>query len=606
MNNRFPPNRMSVSLFSAVGIASLFTVVLGSLLYVAVKPQYPEMSFLDLVSHVKNNEVDSLTYEGDSDIYASVKVVGSKKMQYHIVGDTKSSTYQKLFFDHGLVPIYKTQSQLYGSLAVFGAFVMSLMFLGVVWSVIRSGLSVGGNASMSQASAVGDLRLTGGQGPTGVTFEDVAGVDEAKADLMEIVTFLKYPERFTALGGILPKGVLLSGSPGCGKTLLGRATAGEAGVPFYRISGSDFVEMYVGVGARRVRQLFEQARRNTPCIVFIDEIDSVGRHRSTGNGGSDERDQTLNQLLVEMDGFDADSGIIVIGATNRPDILDPALFRSGRFDRRIYVNLPDVKGREEILRAHSSSRKLSSSINFSSIAKTTVGLSGADLANIVNEAAIMAARSNKTEIDMSDFEHAKDRVTIGTERRSMVISDDEKYITAVHEAGHTLISVYVEGLDPVRKVSIIPRGQALGITQTQPERDVLSMSKAKAMKTIMMLMGGRVAEELVFKHITTGASNDIEKATNFARRMVCEWGMSDKLGPIQIRTNQYHTGDITSQSMSQIVDEEVQRIVSQCHDDARRVIEGKRTELELLAKALIEKETLYSDDIARLMQSPTK
>ena len=443
---------------------------------------------------------------------------------------------------------------------------------------------------------------------TKITFADVAGVDEAKDEVEEIIAFLKDPKKFQRLGGRIPKGVLMIGPPGTGKTLLARAIAGEAGVPFFSISGSDFVEMFVGVGASRVRDLFEQGKKHAPCIIFIDEIDAVGRHRGAGlGGGHDEREQTLNQLLVEMDGFESNEGVIIIAATNRPDVLDPAILRPGRFDRRITVTRPDVRGREAILRVHAKKTPLSPDVDMETIARGTPGFSGADLENLVNEAALLAARQDKDAVSMSDFEMAKDKVYMGTERRSMVISDEEKRNTAIHEAGHTLISVLITHHDPVHKVTIIPRGPALGVTWYLPKDDRYNLSKEQAESSIAVALGGRIAEEIIFGRLTTGAGNDIEKATDIAHKMVCEWGMSEKLGPLTYGKKEeqvflgrdYGAGrqaDYSEQTAVEI-DQEVRGIVQAQYVKVRALLEEKKHILENLATALIERETLDAEEI---------
>jgi cell division protease FtsH len=438
----------------------------------------------------------------------------------------------------------------------------------------------------------------------------VAGAEEAKQELEEIIAFLKDPKKFTRLGGRIPKGVLLMGPPGTGKTLLARAIAGEAGVPFFSISGSDFVEMFVGVGASRVRDLFEQGKKHAPCIIFIDEIDAVGRHRGAGlGGGHDEREQTLNQLLVEMDGFESNEGVILIAATNRPDVLDPALLRPGRFDRRVVVSAPDVKGREAILKVHTRKTPMSTDVKLQVIARGTPGFSGADLENLVNEAALLAARQNKKFLEMSDFEEAKDKVLMGVERKSMVLSDQEKKTTAYHEAGHTLVGKFMPGTDPIHKVTIIPRGMALGLTQTLPNEDKMSLSRDKAENNIAFLMGGRVAEELVFKQKTTGAGNDIERATELARRMVCEWGMSDVLGPITFGKKEeaiFLGREIAqhrdySEQTAQTIDREIRDIVEKNYRRAREVLTTKLHILHDLATALLEYETLDGNEVERIV-----
>ena len=444
-----------------------------------------------------------------------------------------------------------------------------------------------------------------------VTFKDVAGIEEAKEELTEIVDFLKDPAKFQKLGGRIPKGVLLVGPPGTGKTLLAKAVAGEAGVPFYSISGSDFVEMFVGVGAARIRDLFEQGKKNAPCIIFMDEIDAVGRHRGAGlGGGHDEREQTLNALLVEMDGFDSNEGVILIAATNRPDVLDPALLRPGRFDRQVVVPRPDLKGRLQILKVHAAKIKMASSVDLEIIAKGTPGFSGADLANLMNESALLAARANKNEVDTSDIESAKDRVIMGAERRSMVIPEKDKRVTAFHEAGHTIVAIMTKGADPVHKVSIIPRGMALGVTMQLPSDDRYNETKDHLLGMIRIMLGGRIAEEVVFDSMSTGASNDIERLTSIARKMVMSWGMSDKLGTISFgkRDEAIFLGkEISSQKdysekTAELIDDEVERIITTCYNEARKIIEDNRLLLDKTAEALLEKETIETPEIKELVK----
>ncbi len=449
-----------------------------------------------------------------------------------------------------------------------------------------------------------------------VTFEDVAGIDEAKQELEEIVDFLGSPEKFTRLGGHIPKGVLLVGPPGTGKTLLARAIAGEANVPFFTISGSDFVEMFVGVGASRVRDMFEQAKKNAPCIIFIDEIDAVGRSRGAGlGGGHDEREQTLNQLLVEMDGFEATEGVILVAATNRPDVLDPALLRPGRFDRQVVVPNPDVIGREQILKVHMRKVPLGPDVEPRVVARGTPGFSGADLANLVNEAALIAARAGRRVVTMFDFESAKDKVMMGAERRSMVMSDDEKRLTAYHEAGHALVGLAVPGNDPLHKVTIIPRGRALGVTMSLPERDRYAFRKGEIEARLAMMFGGRIAEELIFgaQNVTTGAGNDIQQATNLARRMVTEWGMSDKLGRLRYTENeeQIFLGRAIAQTQNvsdetaRLIDAEVRRIIEEAEEMARRVLIEQIDDLHAIAQALLTYETLSGDEVRSLLDGQT-
>jgi len=443
------------------------------------------------------------------------------------------------------------------------------------------------------------------------TFDDVAGIDEAKDELQEVVDFLKDPTKYQRLGGKIPKGALLVGPPGTGKTLLARAVAGEAGVPFFTISGSDFVEMFVGVGASRVRDMFEQAKKNAPCIIFIDEIDAVGRSRGAGHGGgNDEREQTLNQLLVEMDGFEANEGIILIAATNRPDVLDPALLRPGRFDRQVTVPNPDIMGREKILKVHMRDVPLASDVNSKVIARGTPGFSGADLANLVNEAALLAARRNKRIVSMSEFEEAKDKVMMGPERRSMVINDEEKRKTAYHEAGHAIVGLHCEASDPIHKATIIPRGRALGMVMRLPEEDSYSYARDKMYANLAVAMGGRVAEEMILGHdkVTSGASGDIQMATKLARAMVTQWGMSDKLGNVQYASdegqymgNPFASQQSVSEETARQIDAEIKRLVDEGHQQAHKILKKHNKELETLAQGLIEYETLSGDEIKDLL-----
>jgi cell division protease FtsH len=482
-----------------------------------------------------------------------------------------------------------------------------LLLIGV-WIFFMRQMQVGGGKAMSFGKSRAKL-LTENQHK--ITFSDVAGVEEAKDDLQEIIAFLKDPKKFTKLGGRIPKGCLLVGPPGTGKTLLARAIAGEAGVPFFSISGSDFVEMFVGVGASRVRDLFVQGKKNAPCIIFIDEIDAVGRHRGAGlGGGHDEREQTLNQLLVEMDGFEANEGVILIAATNRPDVLDPALLRPGRFDRRVVVPRPDIKGREGILQVHTRKVPLATDVDVSVLARATPGFAGADLENLVNEAALLAARGNKDKVDMLDFELAKDKVMMGAERRSMIISDEEKRNTAYHEAGHALVAKLLPGADPIHKVTIIPRGMALGLTQQLPMDEKHTYPKEYLLNNLVILFGGRVAEELVLEHMTTGAGNDIEKATDLARRMVCEWGMSEKLGPMTFgkKEEEIFLGrDFTqkvdySESTAIEIDAEVRRIIQESYHRAKDLLKSNLRLLHKVAETLLEKEVLDGSEIDAIVR----
>lgn len=483
--------------------------------------------------------------------------------------------------------------------------VLLLIFL---WIFFMRQMQMGGNKALSFGKSRAKLITERG---VKVTFNDVAGVEEAKEEVREIIDFLKDPQRFQKLGGKIPKGVLLVGPPGTGKTLLAKAIAGEAGVPFFSISGSDFVEMFVGVGASRVRDLFDQAKKNAPCIIFIDEIDAVGRHRGAGlGGGHDEREQTLNQLLVELDGFDANEGIIVIAATNRPDVLDPALLRPGRFDRQVIVPTPDVKGRIEIIKVHIKKVPLADDVNLDVLARGTPGFSGADLANLINEAALLAARQGKTKVEMKDFESAKDKVIMGKERRSMILSEEEKRNTAHHEAGHALVARLTPGTDPIHKVSIIPRGMALGVTQQLPIDDRYTYSKEYLMNTLAVLLGGRAAEEVALGHMTTGAGNDLERATTLARKMVCEWGMSERLGPLTFgkREEQIFLGKEImkhkdySEKTAEEIDEEVIRIVTERYEYAKKLLTDNKHILLRFANALLERETLDAAQIDAIIE----
>ena len=482
-----------------------------------------------------------------------------------------------------------------------------ILLLIAVWIFFMRQMQSGGGKAMSFGKSRAKL-LSESQAK--ITFNDVAGIDEAKDELEEVVSFLKDPKKFSRLGGRIPKGVLLVGPPGTGKTLLGRAIAGEAGVPFFSISGSDFVEMFVGVGASRVRDLFVQGKKNAPCIIFIDEIDAVGRHRGAGmGGGHDEREQTLNQLLVEMDGFESNEGVILIAATNRPDVLDPALLRPGRFDRQVVVPRPDVRGRLKILQVHARKVPLGNDVELEVIAKGTPGFSGADLENLVNEAALLAARANKNEVTRTDLEKAKDKVMMGAERRSMVITDEEKKVTAYHEAGHALVAMYIPGADPVHKVSIIPRGRAMGVTMYLPEEEKYNENKMGLNVKICTLLGGRVAEELIFESVTSGASNDLERATAIARKMVCEWGMSDKLGPLSYGEKEgevflgrdYGHVKNYSEATAMAIDDEIRRIVEECYERTTEILSQHKDSLIIVSEALLERENMDGSEIKAMI-----
>lgn len=488
--------------------------------------------------------------------------------------------------------------------SVLGLVVLCVVF----WLILRS---TAGGAGKAMSFAKTKARVTTN---LKVRFTDVAGAEEEKVELAEIVEFLKQPKKFADLGARIPKGVLLVGPPGTGKTLFAKAVAGEAGVPFFSVSGSDFVEMYVGVGASRVRDLFEMAKKNQPCIIFIDEIDAVGRHRGAGlGGGNDEREQTLNQILVQMDGFENSEGVIIMAATNRADILDPALMRPGRFDRQIYVNLPDVKGREQILKVHARNKPLATDVNFKTIARITAGFSGADLANLLNEAAILAARANKKFIGNIELYEGVNKVLMGPQKKSRVVTESDKRITAYHEAGHAIIAKLCENCDPVQEVSIIPRGNAAGYTMTRPDSDDNHMTKNKIKDFICMALGGRVAEELVIKDITTGASNDLERVTEMAKRMVTEWGMSEKLGLVTYGSNSQtvflgkdmETHNAYSDTTAQTIDEEMRAIIEGAHSRAQQLLTENRSVLDNMARILIERETIYTEEVDMLMAGKT-
>lgn len=571
--------------------------------------QRKEIGFSQFVQLVKDGKVEEITFKSDNMIVGSFKEPGpeGKKRYFETIGDTSNAKIFEILQENGIIPNYeRAEKTPIWQQVLISWFPMLLLFL--FFFLFMRQIQIGGGKAMSFGKSKARL-LT--ESTNRITFKDVAGVEEAKFELEEIIEFLKDPKKFSRLGGRIPKGVLLMGPPGTGKTLLAKAVAGEAGVPFFSISGSDFVEMFVGVGASRVRDLFEQGKKHAPCIIFIDEIDAVGRHRGAGlGGGHDEREQTLNQLLVEMDGFESNEGVILVAATNRPDVLDPALLRPGRFDRRIMVTTPDVKGREEILRVHTRKTPLSANVDLSIIARGTPGFSGADLENLVNEAALLAARNEKKYIEMEDLEQAKDKVMMGSERKSLVLTDKEKRTTAYHEAGHTLVGKFLPGMDPIHKVTIIPRGRALGLTQTLPNEDRMNLDKEKAQNLICFLMGGRLAEELVLKQKTTGAGNDIERATDLARKMVCEWGMSDTLGPLTFgakeeaiflgrEINQHR--DFSEETARQI-DREVRDIVQGSYDRAKEILSSKLDILHALAQALLEYETLDGAEVDQIIR----
>jgi cell division protease FtsH len=579
---------------------SLFNTAKGT------SEQIPYSMFLD---RVNQGAVEKVTVRGDEIRGEMKSTAPGGKREFHATGPaTWPEDLHKRLEDKGVVVEFEPQRD--------GAFVTALitwapfLFLIGLWIFFMRQMQAGGNKALSFGKS--KAKLLSGSAKK-VTFKDVAGVDEAKVELHEIIEFLKEPQKFTKLGGKIPKGVLLMGPPGTGKTLLARAIAGEANVPFFSISGSDFVEMFVGVGASRVRDLFEQGKKNAPCIIFIDEIDAVGRHRGAGlGGGHDEREQTLNQLLVEMDGFESNDGVILIAGTNRPDVLDPALLRPGRFDRRVVVDLPDLKGREGILRVHTRNIPLAEDVDVSVIARGTPGFSGADLANLVNESALNAARYDKKKVQMVDFEYAKDKVIMGVERKSMMMSDREKRNTAYHESGHTIVAAMLPAADPLHKVTIIPRGRALGLTQQLPTEDKYSYSKRYLEAMLAVLMGGRIAEEVFLNELTTGAGNDIERATGMARKMVCEWGMSD-LGPVTFGKKEQEIflgrefaqhGDF-SESTAVEIDREVRRILDKAYKVAQEIITGNRNSLDRIARKLLERETLEGWEVNQIITEET-
>ena len=565
-----------------------------------------QLSYSKFIEEVKVGNIREVTFQGKNIIKGTFKQVDEKgrTIYFKVIGNTGETTF-KILGKHGIVPNYAEEEKenLFTSLLInWGPMILLILIFYLFLRQIQAG---GGKAMNFGKSKARMLNPTDKK----VTFSDVAGVWEAKEELMEVVDFLKAPKKYTALGGKIPKGVILEGPPGTGKTLLARAVAGEAGVPFFSISGSDFVEMFVGVGASRVRDLFDQGKKHAPCIVFIDEIDAVGRHRGAGlGGGHDEREQTLNQLLVEMDGFESNEGVILIAATNRMDVLDPALLRPGRFDRRVTVGNPDVRGRMGILKVHTMKTPLAKNVDLEIIARGTPGFTGADLANLVNEAALQAARLNKKKLETADFEMAKDKVLMGPERRSMVISDKEKRITAYHEAGHTLVGMNLPETDPIHKVSIIPRGGALGVTQTLPNEDMLNLTRKKANNFIAFLMGGRCAEELIFGEITNGASNDIERATQLAHNMVCNWGMSKKLGPISFQKSGIqafaspHPQQDYSEKTAQEIDQEIHRLVDTNYKLGIKILKENKKALHRLAEGLIIWETLEYKQVEDLIQ----
>jgi cell division protease FtsH len=568
-----------------------------------------EITYSELLQKVDSNEVKAAVLKGET-----LQATDGAGHKFSVTTPGSQDELLRRMEAHGVnIDVQSAQPSIW--MQLLGSLLPFILIAGV-WIFFMRQMQGGARGAMGFGKSKAKL-LT--ENKNKVVFDDVAGVDEAKEELSEIVDFLKEPGKFQRLGGKIPKGALLVGPPGTGKTLLARAVAGEAGVPFFSISGSDFVEMFVGVGASRVRDMFEQAKKNAPCIIFIDEIDAVGRHRGAGlGGGNDEREQTLNQLLVEMDGFEASEHIILVAATNRPDVLDPALLRPGRFDRQIVVPNPDIVGREKILRVHMKNVPLAADVETKTVARGTPGFSGADLANLVNEAALTAARKNRRMVTMRDFEDAKDKVMMGAERKSMVMTEEEKKMTAYHEGGHAIIALNVPNTDPVHKATIIPRGRALGMVMQLPERDKLSMSYEQMTSRLAILFGGRVAEELIFgkEHVTSGASSDISQATKLARAMVTKWGFSDKLGVVEYGENQDEVflghsvarSQTVSEATSEIIDAEVKRLTQSGFDEARRILTERIEDLHTLAKAMLEYETLSGDEIIDVLKGvpPTR
>lgn len=589
----------NLSLWLVIGLVMVFLFNLFN------KPQEPvkELTYSDFLAHVEKGDVVRVQIENNQ-----LNGVFADQTVFKTAIPPQDNDFIRILKEKGVTIQVKPTEELPWYLNIFISWFPMLLLIGV-WVFFMRQMQSGGGRAMSFGRSRAKLMTSQN---VGITFDDIAGIQEAKDELSEIVSFLKDPMKYTKLGGRIPKGVLLVGSPGTGKTLLAKAIAGEAGVPFFSISGSDFVEMFVGVGASRVRDLFVQAKKNAPCIIFIDEIDAVGRHRGAGlGGGHDEREQTLNQLLVEMDGFETSEAVIVIAATNRPDVLDPALLRPGRFDRQVIVPVPDIKGREEILKVHAKKITVGADVDFSAIAKGTPGFSGADLENLVNEAALLAARENKEAVSNQDFEKAKDKVLMGAERRSLLLTDEEKRITAYHEAGHTLVAKLIPGTDPIHKVTIIPRGRALGVTQQLPEEERHTYPRSYLLNNLTILLGGRVAEELVLNECTTGAGNDIERASDLARRMVCEWGMSSDLGPVAFGKREEHVflgkdfGQVKdySEATARKIDDEVRRIVKGAYDRANDLIKTNIACLHAIAQGLLERESLDSEAIQGIMDS---
>jgi cell division protease FtsH len=580
---------------------SLLVVIFLAWHFAQIQKKETTWKFSEFMTHVQAGQVKEVTITGNE--IKGKNTAGETFKTYAPV--TYEKLYEELLARKVAVNIERDQTPAWANMLISWA--PFLLLIGF-WVFFMRQMQSGGNKALSFGKS--KAKLLASQQKK-VTFKDVAGVDEAKEELQEIIEFLREPQKFQKLGGRIPKGVLLMGPPGTGKTLLARAIAGEANVPFFSISGSDFVEMFVGVGASRVRDLFEQGKKNAPCIIFIDEIDAVGRHRGAGlGGGHDEREQTLNQLLVEMDGFESNDGVILIAATNRPDVLDPALLRPGRFDRRVVVSRPDVRGREGILQVHTRKIPLAEDVDITTLARATPGFSGADLANLVNEAALLAARRNQKFVMMGDFESSKDKVLMGAERKSMIITDEEKKVTAYHEGGHALLAALLPHTDPLHKVTIIPRGMALGVTQQLPSEEKHNYTKEQLESRIAVCMGGRIAEDITFGQISTGAQNDIEQATEMARKMVCEWGMSESLGPLTYGKKEeqvflgkeFNRHQDYSEATALQIDAEIKRIVTLQYERAQKTLTENRATLVRVAEALLEYEVLDADQLRQIME----
>jgi cell division protease FtsH len=613
----------SVGMYVVLGIMVLAFV---SMLFTGSTTQTSELSYTTFVQKLQAGDIKSVQLDGNTLVAIPVKQPEQKKtsskyetlmgtsqvtptVQYKVLIPNSADLMKKL--EQAKVDVsVKKPSETSQMIGIFGSLILPLLFI-IFLVVMAKSIQSGGAQAMSFGKSKAKMLL---DSKVKTKFEDVAGIDEEKKELEEIVDFLKHSDKYLKLGAKIPKGVLLVGAPGTGKTLMAKAVAGEAGVPFFSISGSDFVEMFVGVGASRVRDLFDQAKKHQPCIIFIDEIDAVGRQRGAGlGGGHDEREQTLNQLLVEMDGFDKNTNIIVIAATNRPDILDNALLRPGRFDRQIVINKPDVLGREQILKVHAKNKPLADEVDLKVLAKRTPGFTGADLQNLLNEAALLAARHDKTKIAMPDLEEAIDKIMAGPEKKSRIISDEEKENTAYHEVGHALLAKLLKGCDPLHKVSIIPRGMALGITMTLPEKDYLTMKKSQLLDRITMTLGGRVAEEIIYgaDSVTTGASNDLEKVSNIARKMVTAYGMSDKMGNLTYGKSEEHVfmgrdfghSRDFSEEIAADIDKEVKKIIDERYEIAKELLNNNRDMLEFISKALLDRETLDEKEFDELMET---